>query len=107
MSLFLAQPSDRVFRQRHFTATVEGFAGPGLDIFPLYYKDSFLHDLTGTAFSLSEKVLRCFYMCHPGDLAGKPVGKDQDERRILHSAITEDYPSSPRENMEDYHHYGY
>lgn len=106
MSLFLDQPRDRVLRQRHFTATVEGFAGPGLYIFHLYCKDSFLHDLTGIAFSFGEKVLRCFYKCHPVDLAGKPVGKDQDERRILHSAITEEYLSSPRENTEDYHHYG-
>lgn len=106
MSLILARPRDRVLRQRHFIATVEGFAGPGLDFFPLYYKDSFLHDLTGIVFSLSEKVLRYFYRCHPVDLAGKPVGKDQDERRILHSAITEEYPSSPRENIEDYYHCG-
>lgn len=43
-------------------------------------------------------------MCHPVDLAGKPVGKGQDERRILHSAITE-YPSLPIENIKDYYHY--
>lgn len=69
MSLFLVQPRDRVLRQRHFTATVEGSAEPGLDISPLYYKDSFLHDLTGIPFTRSETVLRCFYMCHPVDLA--------------------------------------
>ena len=38
-------------------------------------------------------------MCHPVDLAGKPVSKSQDERRIPCSAVIEDYPSSPEKKL--------
>lgn len=80
MSLFLApQARVRVLSQRHFTASVGGSAGPGLD--------------RGIPHTPRQKVLRVF----PVSSCGKPVGKGQNERKMLPSAVTEEDPSLPIE----------